>query len=337
MFDPFERFFSAIFIFVLIVCSIFYFFKGSNREEKQEKVLMNGFGVFWLILAFTRLYFYFTDYFLSGYYTGDIDAIFQTYDVANYIVFYFYLFLYLYDFIFLLGLFVIYIWSSFRSKRESRAISYVMAIGYMIVLIGWALEIFFLKNISPFPRWMPSLFLIIGVLVTLSPFIGYFELFNKLIIRLTIFIVIGTLIVFLVITLVFNLQLDVLSLIIIWVSVLLLVLVVVYILLTLVRKRDQESETRKEEMQDTIKMFTRPVNININDVKMYREKGLCLVCRNRISRLTYVCPECESLYCLKCSTALTNLENFCWVCETPFDESKPIKLEKRSDEEISVE
>ena len=337
MFDPFERFFSAIFIFLLIICSIFYFYKGSSREDKQEKVLLNGLGVFWLSVAFTRLYFYFTDYFISGYYTGDVDAIFQTYDVANYITFYFYLFLYLYDFISLLGLFLIYIWSSFRSKRESRAISYVMAIGYMVILIGWALEIFFIKNISPFPRLMPSLFLIIGVLVTLSPFIGYFELFNKLIIRLVIFIVIGILAVFLAITLFFNLQLDVLSVIIISVSVVLLVSVVVYIILTLVRRRGQESESREENIQDTIKMFTRPVNININDVKLYREKGLCLVCRNRISRLTYVCPKCESLYCLKCSTALINLENICWVCETPFDESKPIKLEKRSDEEISIE
>ncbi|GAH09992.1 unnamed protein product, partial [marine sediment metagenome] len=38
---------------MLIVCSMFYFYKGSNREEKQEKVLMYGFGVFWLSLAFT--------------------------------------------------------------------------------------------------------------------------------------------------------------------------------------------------------------------------------------------------------------------------------------------
>ena len=148
---------------------------------------------------------------------------------------------------------------------------------------------------------------------------------------------IGILAVFLAITLAFNLQLNVLSIVIIWTSVILLLLVVVYIILTLFRRRGEESETRKEEIQDTIKMFTRPVNININDVKMYREKGLCLVCRNRISRLTYVCPECESLYCLKCSTALTNLENICWVCETPFDESKPIKNEKISDEEISIE
>jgi len=337
LFDPFERFFSAAFIFLLIVCSFFYLYRGFNREEKQEKVLMYAYGVFWFSIMLTRLFFYFSDYFIEGYYSGDIDAIFQTYDVGNYISLYFYLYLYLFDFISLLGLCLIYIWSSFRSKRESRAISYVMAIGYMILLIGWALEVFFIKNISPFPRVMPSLFLIIGVLITISPFFGYFELFNKLVIRLLIFIVIGIIVAFLALTLVFNLELDVLSVIIIGISVILLVLVTVYIIFTFIRRRDRESETRKEEIQDTIKMFTRPTNININDAKMYREKGLCLVCKKSISRLTYICPKCDALYCIKCSNALTNLENMCWVCETPFDESKPVKIGKRSDEEILIE
>jgi Ca2+/Na+ antiporter len=212
-----------------------------------------------------------------------------------------------------------------------------MAIGYILFSFGWALEVFFIKDLSSFPRAVPSILLIFGVLITLSPFFGYFELFNKLIIRFTIFIVIGAVILFLALTLVFNLQLDVLSIVIILVSVALLVLVTIYIIFSIVRRRGRESETRKEEIQDTIKMFTRPVNININDVKMYREKGLCLVCKNRLSRLTYVCPQCESLYCFKCSNALTNLENMCWVCETPFDETKEVKMVKSSDEEIIID
>ena len=326
-----------MFIFLLIICSAFYFYRGSNREEKQEKVLMYGYGVFWFTITLTRLFFYFTDYFIEGYYSGDVNTIFQTYNVGNYITFYFYLYLYLFDLISLLGLCIIYIWSSFRSKRESRAISYVMAIGYMVILIGWSLEVFFIKIVSPFPRVAPSLFLIIGVLITISPFFGYFELFDKLLIRLLIFIVMGIIVAFLALTLAFNLQLDVLSVIIIGISVLLLVLVTVYITYAIIRRRGRESEPRKEEIQDTIKMFTRPVNINIADVKMYKEKGLCLVCKNSISRLTYICPKCDTLYCLKCSNALTNLENMCWVCETPFDESKPIKLEKRSDEEMLID
>ena len=39
----------------------------------------------------------------------------------------------------------------------------------------------------------------------------------------------------------------------------------------------------------------------------------------------YTCPACDALYCIKCSDSLSNLENACWVCNTPFDESKPTK------------
>ena len=39
----------------------------------------------------------------------------------------------------------------------------------------------------------------------------------------------------------------------------------------------------------------------------------------------YTCPKCDALYCIKCSDTLSNLENACWVCNTPFDDSKPTK------------
>jgi len=43
------------------------------------------------------------------------------------------------------------------------------------------------------------------------------------------------------------------------------------------------------------------------------------VCKNKISGLTYVCPKCDAWYCINCCEALTELENACWGCETPFD------------------
>ncbi len=39
----------------------------------------------------------------------------------------------------------------------------------------------------------------------------------------------------------------------------------------------------------------------------------------------FVCSECGVLYCLKCAKALNTLENLCWVCDTPFDKTKPFK------------
>jgi hypothetical protein len=31
------------------------------------------------------------------------------------------------------------------------------------------------------------------------------------------------------------------------------------------------------------------------------------------------------------------MENSCWVCETPFDESKPVKLMKKDEEQVILE
>ncbi len=50
----------------------------------------------------------------------------------------------------------------------------------------------------------------------------------------------------------------------------------------------------------------------------------------------YTC-QCDSAYCEKCARALTDLENVCWVCDAPFDISKPTKPykeEEMGDKEI---
>ena len=40
---------------------------------------------------------------------------------------------------------------------------------------------------------------------------------------------------------------------------------------------------------------------------------------------------------MKCAQAMSDLENMCWVCETPFDESKPIRPYKKQAEELEFE
>ena len=81
--------------------------------------------------------------------------------------------------------------------------------------------------------------------------------------------------------------------------------------------------------------FTRPVDLTEEEITFHKEQKICLVCKGKISRLNYVCPGCDALYCAKCSEVLSSLENACWVCETPFDETKPVKLEV--EEEYLVE
>jgi len=62
-----------------------------------------------------------------------------------------------------------------------------------------------------------------------------------------------------------------------------------------------------------------------------------LVCKEKLKRQIYICPECGTFYCSKCSDALNELENMCWVCETPFDDSKPVRLIEKKEDDIIVE
>ncbi len=72
-------------------------------------------------------------------------------------------------------------------------------------------------------------------------------------------------------------------------------------------------------------LYTRPNRITEEEVTFHFEKKICLVCKKKILKFTYICPECEIFYCMNCGQALANLENVCWVCNTPIDESKPSK------------
>ncbi|MFX1572677.1 MAG: tetratricopeptide repeat protein [Promethearchaeota archaeon] len=66
------------------------------------------------------------------------------------------------------------------------------------------------------------------------------------------------------------------------------------------------------------------VYIKDEEVAITEETKICLVCRGKVMKFSYIC-ECGAIYCENCARALSNLENICWVCDAPIDSSKPIK------------
>jgi hypothetical protein len=73
------------------------------------------------------------------------------------------------------------------------------------------------------------------------------------------------------------------------------------------------------------------------EVAVFRDKKVCLVCKGEPSGFNvFICPECDSIYCDKCARALSEIENICWVCESPLDQSKPVQKEERGVEEIKI-
>jgi hypothetical protein len=127
-------------------------------------------------------------------------------------------------------------------------------------------------------------------------------------------------------TLFTNLPIFIISQIIIWISTIVLITVAIYLIIKLTKNQGESSEIKsiinKGELKDTIKVFTKPVTITIEEIQLYREKGLCLVCKGKIEGINYTCPKCNALYCIKCLEVLKSLENECWVCERSFIDSK---------------
>ena len=88
---------------------------------------------------------------------------------------------------------------------------------------------------------------------------------------------------------------------------------------------------------DLFRIFKyRKEDITEEEVSISKEKKICLVCKGRVRKFNiYIC-DYDTFYCEKCARALIDLENACWVCGEPIDDSKPVKPFKK-EEEIQIE
>lgn len=96
--------------------------------------------------------------------------------------------------------------------------------------------------------------------------------------------------------------------------------------------RDQIIDDSKASLIVTLSR-SRPLQISEEEVTFYKEKTICLVCKGKVEGFNFICKNCKALYCAKCANALSNLDNACWVCDSPIDPSKPsIKYNKKKSE-----
>lgn len=93
------------------------------------------------------------------------------------------------------------------------------------------------------------------------------------------------------------------------------------------KKKEQFVKDIKVE-ESLFRIYERPLQISEEEVLFHRDRKICLVCKGDVIRVSYICPKCNALYCIKCSEELSDQENMCWVCNDPFDESKPTRPEK---------
>ncbi len=100
---------------------------------------------------------------------------------------------------------------------------------------------------------------------------------------------------------------------------------------------DVQAEFQKTSLSKLLS-YSRPADISIEDIDLYRKQTICLVCKKKLKGFidVFICPKCKSFYCDKCAQILTQLENMCWSCNNPIDDSKPIKPFKIEEEDIDI-
>ena len=286
---------------------------------------MYGFASLWFSIGIIRIFFYFSDYLLEGTYTGNIETIFQKNNLLHLLIYYLYEYAYIYLFINITSLCLIFIWFSIKLKAEFKSISSIMAIGFAIFLIGWAFEAPTSRTLGLISPGISSALIFIGILIAILPLVLNLEFFYKPIANWIVLALIISILLFLGLSSFTNLPLSLMSVILILISTLVLAIVIIYMILQVIRRMRAPIDSLGEEsteLKDFLKIFTKPNTITKEEIHFSIEKKVCLVCKSKISRLNYMCPECEVLYCTRCSNLLKNSENACWVCETPFDKKK---------------
>jgi len=98
-----------------------------------------------------------------------------------------------------------------------------------------------------------------------------------------------------------------------------------------------ESEVLTTSLSEVLS-YSRPSDISTKDIELYRKQTICLVCKKKLKGFidVFICPKCKSFYCDKCAQILTQLENMCWSCNNPIDDSKPIKPFKIEEDDIDI-
>jgi hypothetical protein len=94
---------------------------------------------------------------------------------------------------------------------------------------------------------------------------------------------------------------------------------------------------QEEILPNFLGALTRRQSLTEEEVSISKEKKICLVCKSKLAKHIFLCSECGALYCFNCSETLSNSENACWACETPFNELKPSKPFKLEQQEIIAE
>jgi len=345
VFNPANRFFWSLAIFLFIISGLFYLVRGLKKEEKNEKLLLIGFANFLFISTYVQYIFVFFAFERitkhSRYFLTFLESVFILitifFDTTD--------FHYLLDFSGAIIFVFILIWLSLKSSIEFRAISVYFFIGGVIMLTGNLLNSKTIRNLNIISPEFAPLIVIIGAVVFMLPSFINPQIFSHSVTYWVFLIIANIISLIFYLNLLYVAQYHFFFSISVVLGLFLFPLVFIYAVIQLIKilKAHSISATyieKDEKDQDYLRVFSKRPTITEEEISISKEKKICLVCKGNLTRSNiYLCPDCDTLYCLKCSEALSDVENACWVCNATFDESKPSKPYKTAEakEKITVE
>lgn len=243
----------------------------------------------------------------------------------------------------LLSMITIWLLYAKWSRYELKAISSIILFGFLIITIGTAMYTPVVKVANAIPLIIAPIIVLAGTLIIISPtFIKpkhfsrakiYWGLSGILVIALSwfsLFFLIG-------VGISTAAGISVGGVILIFIITIIIAMFMLYYSMKIIKS--QPITEYKDSPPNILEIFTRHQKVTEEEVSVSKEKKICLVCKGKLAgfNLAFICKNCDALYCENCARTLSDLENACWVCETPFDNSKPVKLFKKTEEIVGVD
>ena len=376
IFDPFNRFIWPIIITLLVIEGIYLIQKGLKNSSRSEKLIMVGYSFIFISFAISRILEYFSGYFLAGYYNNhtyisNIHNSAEIYGHLNFLskIIWFmgiFLFFLIFDMVIqrtkflptifnifffililfeqtlfwlLLGLdiclfFILFVLFSKEASIKFQNITAFILIAFILFWLSSFIESKLVKQLGLVSPSYPMLLAFVGVLISFS-----------VIMLADSFLILSLLLVFPFFISIFNYNLHFEIFISFSIGFGIFLSMIIFSFTRLIRylkalELEEELVKKSEESHDLITAITtlKPKKMTEEEITFYKEQKLCLVCKGKIIGFTYICINCEAMYCGKCAKALIQIENSCWACDSPLDKSKPIKkCEKVPSEEIFLE
>jgi hypothetical protein len=220
-----------------------------------------------------------------------------------------------------------------NSPPELKSIACFLYSSFILIVLGILFTYPLTKSSISFPIYLGPVVFIISCLIIMVPLIINPDKLTKSMNYYITSIVVSVFVVCFSLPIILFMELPLFIKIF---DVIIVILVGLFILHSYPIMKSQVKSSVEDEQ--ILSVFIRPRKVTEEEVSVSKDKKICLVCKGKVGRVMYMCPECNALYCIKCFTALSNLENACWVCNTPLDESMPSKpFEKEKKEKIEVE